>query len=40
MSQDQGGTRRPTGLAVDSSGALYVTDDARGRIWRIVASQE
>jgi glucose/arabinose dehydrogenase len=37
---DGGGTRRPTGLAVDSIGALYVTDDSRGRIWRIVASQE
>jgi glucose/arabinose dehydrogenase len=28
---------RPTGLAVDSVGALYITDDRRGRIWRVVS---
>ena len=27
---------RPVGLAVDSTGALYITDDAGGRIWRVV----
>jgi glucose/arabinose dehydrogenase len=27
---------RPTGLAVDASGALYITDDSHGRIWRVV----
>ena len=26
---------RPTGLATDATGALYVSDDARGRIYRI-----
>lgn len=28
---------RPTGLALGPDGALYVSDDAAGRIWRIVA---
>ena len=27
---------RPTGLAVGPDGALYISDDAAGRIWRIV----
>lgn len=27
---------RPVGVAVDSTGALYITDDLRGRIWRVV----
>jgi glucose/arabinose dehydrogenase len=27
---------RPTGLAVGPKGSLYVSDDAVGRIWRIV----
>jgi glucose/arabinose dehydrogenase len=27
---------RPTGLAVGPDGALYIADDVRGRIWRVV----
>jgi glucose/arabinose dehydrogenase len=27
---------RPVGVAVDSIGVLYITDDAGGRIWRVV----
>ena len=27
---------RPTGLAVGPDGALYISDDVRGRIWRVV----
>ena len=26
---------RPAGLALGPDGALYVTDDVKGRIWRI-----
>jgi len=26
---------RPSGLAIDSSGALYISDDNNGRIWRV-----
>jgi glucose/arabinose dehydrogenase len=29
-------TRRPTGLATGPDGSLYLSDDAGGRIWRIV----
>jgi len=32
----QGADHRPTGMTVGSDGALYVSDDAGGRIWRIV----
>lgn len=28
-------TYRPTGLAVAPDGALYISDDSRGRIWRV-----
>ena len=32
-----GGARyRPVGLAEGSDGSLYISDDQRGRIWRIV----
>jgi glucose/arabinose dehydrogenase len=34
----EGGNHRPTGLAQASDGALYVTDDAGGRIYKIVYS--
>ena len=30
------GNRRPTGLAQGPDGALYITDDATGRIWKVV----
>ena len=36
ITSDNQAAHRPTGLAVDSSGALYITDDAHGRIWRVV----
>jgi glucose/arabinose dehydrogenase len=29
------GNRRPTGLAQGPDGALYITDDAMGRIWKV-----
>jgi glucose/arabinose dehydrogenase len=29
------GARRPTGLAQGPDGALYVSDDATGRIWKV-----
>jgi glucose/arabinose dehydrogenase len=32
----QGALHRPAGLAMGPDGALYVSDDQRGRIWRIV----
>ncbi len=34
--RDGSATRRPVGLAQAPDGGLYVTDDARGRIWKIV----
>jgi glucose/arabinose dehydrogenase len=30
------GDRRPTGVAVGPDGALYITDDKTGRIWKVV----
>jgi glucose/arabinose dehydrogenase len=34
---DPGGARyRPVGLAQDGSGAIYLSDDQRGRIWRVI----
>jgi glucose/arabinose dehydrogenase len=30
------GNRRPTGLAQGPDGALYIADDAGGRIWKVV----
>ncbi|HET9425243.1 MAG TPA: PQQ-dependent sugar dehydrogenase [Gemmatimonadaceae bacterium] len=39
FSPNSGGTgpnRRPTGLAVGPDGALYIADDATGRIWKVV----
>jgi glucose/arabinose dehydrogenase len=32
------GNHRPVGLAQAPDGALYITDDAMGRIWRVVAN--
>ncbi|MGA9137270.1 MAG: c-type cytochrome [Methylovirgula sp.] len=31
---------RPTGLAAGQDGALYISDDVHGRIWRVVAKTE
>ena len=31
-----GAAHRPSGLAVGPDGALYISDDAHGRIWRVV----
>ena len=31
-----GGNRRPTGIAQGPDGALYITDDAGGRVWKVV----
>jgi glucose/arabinose dehydrogenase len=28
-------THRPAGLAVGGDGALYISDDQRGTIWRV-----
>jgi glucose/arabinose dehydrogenase len=33
------GNRRPVGLAQGPDGALYITDDAGGRIWKVVATK-
>lgn len=36
LTSESQAAHRPTGLAVDPAGALLITDDARGRIWRVV----
>jgi len=33
------GNRRPVGLAQAPDGALYITDDASGRIWKVVSTK-
>ena len=33
-------THRPTGLAVGPDGSLYISDDAGGRIWRVIYRPE
>jgi glucose/arabinose dehydrogenase len=33
-------THRPAGLAVSPDGALYITDDQRGTVWRVVYGGE
>jgi glucose/arabinose dehydrogenase len=33
------GNRRPSGLAQGPDGALYITDDAMGRVWKVVYSR-
>jgi glucose/arabinose dehydrogenase len=35
-STSSSGNRRPTGLAQGPDGALYITDDAMGRVWKVV----
>jgi glucose/arabinose dehydrogenase len=35
-STPRSGNRRPTGLAQGPDGALYISDDAGGRIWKVV----
>jgi glucose/arabinose dehydrogenase len=35
MMSPEGAEHRPTGLAQDAAGALYVSDDKGGRIWKI-----
>jgi glucose/arabinose dehydrogenase len=35
MMSPEGARHRPAGLAMDASGALYVSDDKGGRIWKI-----
>jgi len=34
--QPDGAAHRPTGLALGPDGALYITDDKGGRVWRVV----
>ena len=31
-----GAAHRPTGVAVGPDGALYITDDKAGRVWKVV----
>src|SRR5262249_32985659 len=33
-------TYRPSGLAVGPDGALYISDDVKGRIWRVTYNQD
>jgi glucose/arabinose dehydrogenase len=32
----EGAAHRPSGLAMGPDGALYISDDQRGRVWRVV----
>ena len=34
--QPRGAVYRPTGLAQGSDGSLYISDDVKGRIWRVI----
>ena len=34
--QPRGATYRPTGLAQSPDGALYISDDVKGRIWKVM----
>jgi len=36
ISDPNGAAHRPTGLAQGADGALFITDDKAGRIWRVV----
>jgi len=36
IKEPESATYRPSGLAIGPDGALYITDDVQGRIWRVV----